>query len=51
MRFGDPVIPPPASEASEATYSRLTETVKTRVVEMWREMRGELPTSDAKAAD
>jgi len=25
--------------------------VKNRVVDMWRELRGELPTSDARAAD
>jgi len=33
--FGDPIIPPPESEASEAAYERLTAELKARVVEMW----------------
>jgi long-chain acyl-CoA synthetase len=35
MVFGDPIFPPPESEASEAAYQQLTADVKTRVVEMW----------------
>jgi long-chain acyl-CoA synthetase len=41
MKFGDPIIPPPESEASEATYERVTAQLKTRVVEMWEELRRE----------
>jgi long-chain acyl-CoA synthetase len=33
--FGDPIIPPPESEASEETYEKLTAQLKARVVEMW----------------
>ena len=37
--FGDPIVPPPQSEASEAAYERLTAVLKDRVVEMWEELR------------
>jgi long-chain acyl-CoA synthetase len=37
--FGDPIIPPPESEASEAAYEKLTAQLKTRVVEMWEALR------------
>jgi 1-acyl-sn-glycerol-3-phosphate acyltransferase len=37
--FGDPIVPPPESEASEATYEKLTADLKGRVVAMWEEMR------------
>jgi long-chain acyl-CoA synthetase len=37
--FGDPIIPPPESEASEAAYENLTAELKTRVVEMWEGLR------------
>ena len=33
--FGDPILPPPESEASEAAYENLTADLKARVVEMW----------------
>jgi long-chain acyl-CoA synthetase len=33
--FGDPILPPPESEASEAAYEQLTAELKKRVVEMW----------------
>jgi len=39
MKFGDPIIPPPESEASEAAYEQLTADLKARVVEMWEELR------------
>jgi long-chain acyl-CoA synthetase len=39
MSFGDPIMPPPESEASEAAYEELTAKLKTRVVEMWNELR------------
>ena len=35
MVFGDPILPPPESEASEAAYEKLTADLKARVVEMW----------------
>jgi long-chain acyl-CoA synthetase len=39
MVFGDPIVPPPESEASEAAYEKLTAELKTRVVRMWEELR------------
>ncbi len=41
MMFGDPIIPPPESEASEVAYEKLTADLKARVVEMWHELRKE----------
>jgi long-chain acyl-CoA synthetase len=37
--FGKPIEPPPANEASEAAYERLTSELKSRVVTMWQELR------------
>jgi long-chain acyl-CoA synthetase len=37
--FGDPILPPPESEASEAAYENLTAELKARVVEMWERLR------------
>jgi long-chain acyl-CoA synthetase len=39
MTIGKPIYPPPAAEASEAAYERLTAQLKARVVEMWEELR------------
>jgi long-chain acyl-CoA synthetase len=39
--FGDPIPPPPESEASEAAYEKLTATLKAQVVEMWEGLRKE----------
>jgi len=39
MVFGDPIIPPPETEASEAAYEKLTAELKARVVEMWEELQ------------
>jgi long-chain acyl-CoA synthetase len=39
MTIGKPMTPPPISEASEATYDRLTAELKARVAEMWDELR------------
>jgi long-chain acyl-CoA synthetase len=39
MVFGDPIVPPPESEASEAAYENLTADVKARVAEMWEGLR------------
>jgi long-chain acyl-CoA synthetase len=41
MVFGDPIYPPPESEASEAAYEKLTVELKSRVVEMWEGLRKE----------
>jgi long-chain acyl-CoA synthetase len=35
ITFGDPIIPPPESEASEAAYEKLTAELRARVVKMW----------------
>ncbi len=53
MTIGDPIYPPPESQASEEAYSALIAKVKDRVVEMWKELRGEeaQPEVQAKAAD
>lgn len=40
MVFGDPIIPPPESAASEEAYEKLTAELKSRVVTMWEELRG-----------
>jgi long-chain acyl-CoA synthetase len=39
--FGEPMVPPPESEASEAAYENLTKDLRTRVVEMWEHLRTE----------
>jgi long-chain acyl-CoA synthetase len=39
MVFGDPILPPPESEASEVAYEKLAAELKVRVVEMWDELR------------
>jgi len=39
MIFGDPIAPPPESEASEAAYERLTAELKARIVGMWENLR------------
>ena len=39
MQFGDPILPPPESEASEETYERYTAELKARVVAMWNVLR------------
>jgi len=41
MVIGDPIIPPPESEASEQTYEKLTAELKSRVVRMWEGLRGD----------
>jgi long-chain acyl-CoA synthetase len=46
MVFGDPIYPPPESEASEATYAELTAILKTRVLGMWDELRRKTPPED-----
>ncbi|MGC2188917.1 MAG: AMP-binding protein [Candidatus Sulfotelmatobacter sp.] len=37
--FGNPILPPPESEVSEAAYENLTAELRARVVEKWTELR------------
>jgi long-chain acyl-CoA synthetase len=39
MTIGDPILPPPESDASEAAYEKLTAELKSRVMEMWEGLR------------
>ena len=39
MVFGDPIAPPPESEASEVAYEKLTADLKARIVELWEGLR------------
>jgi long-chain acyl-CoA synthetase len=39
IKIGEPILPPPESEASEEAYAKLTAELKRRVVEMWEEIR------------
>jgi hypothetical protein len=39
MVFGDPILPPSESEASEQAYEKLTADLKARVVGMWEDLR------------
>jgi len=41
MTIGKPILPPPASEASEATYEHLTSELKSSVASMLKELRKE----------
>jgi len=49
MQFGDPILPPPETEASEAAYEELTAELKSRVVRMWKGLRGEEIAASADA--
>jgi long-chain acyl-CoA synthetase len=52
IKIGDPIFPPPESEASEDAYARLTAELKKNIVEMWDELHdGKRTTVEAKAAD
>lgn len=39
ITFGDPIVPPAEGEASEGAYEKLTAELRTRVIEMWQELR------------
>jgi long-chain acyl-CoA synthetase len=39
MVFGEPIYPPPESEASEEAYARLTADLKARIVAMWEQLQ------------
>jgi long-chain acyl-CoA synthetase len=45
--FGDPIVPPPESDASESAYEELTAELRARVVEMWEELRRQTATLDS----
>jgi long-chain acyl-CoA synthetase len=51
IRIGEPFEPPPQSQASEEAYAKLTGKLKTRVVEMWEELRGAQLTTVAPGAE
>jgi long-chain acyl-CoA synthetase len=46
--FGDPIVPPPESEASEEAYENLTAELKARVVKMWEDLHQANPRSANK---
>lgn len=48
--FGDPIYPPPESQASEQAYAEFIGKVKDRVVAMWKELRGETKEKTSAAA-
>jgi len=39
MVIGKPIVPPPESVASEEAYEKLTAELKTKIVEMWKDLR------------
>ncbi len=43
MVIGNPIFPPPESEASEAAYEQLTAELKAKIVEMWEDLRKNAP--------
>jgi 1-acyl-sn-glycerol-3-phosphate acyltransferase len=45
IQFGDPIYPAPEAEASETAYEGLTAELKSRVVEMWKGLRGEMDSA------
>jgi long-chain acyl-CoA synthetase len=45
IQFGDPIYPAPEAEASETAYEDLTAELKSRVVEMWKGLRGEMDSA------
>ena len=51
MVFGNPIFPPPESQASEEAYEKLTSVLKARIEKMWEELRqaGDAPDSGAGA--
>jgi 1-acyl-sn-glycerol-3-phosphate acyltransferase len=51
MVFGNPIFPPPESQASEEAYEKLTAVLKARIEKMWEELRqtGDAPDSGAGA--
>ena len=48
MQFGDPIYPPPEADVSESSYEALTAELKSRVVEMWKGLRGDKESAPAQ---
>jgi len=51
VQFGDPILPPKSMKNPEETYKKMTEDVRSRVVEMWeglRKMQGRIPDENIK---
>jgi long-chain acyl-CoA synthetase len=48
MKFGEPILPPRETEASEAAYEKLAAELKGRVVEMWEELRKQLSAGEER---
>ena len=44
IKFGEAIYPPPETEASEIAYETLTGELKSRIAEMWEELRRESGT-------
>jgi long-chain acyl-CoA synthetase len=51
MTIGKPLLPPPATDASEAAYERLTADLKARVAAMWENLRAKNSGQAISAAD
>jgi long-chain acyl-CoA synthetase len=51
MSVGDAIDPPPETEAFEATYDRLTDELRERVVNMWKKLRNETESQLTVATD
>jgi len=49
VKFGDPIYPPKKERYTEVDYAAFTAELKGRVVEMWKELRGEQPKEIARA--
>jgi long-chain acyl-CoA synthetase len=47
LAFGDPIVPPPESDASESAYEEMTAELRARVVNMWEELRRQTATLDS----
>jgi hypothetical protein len=43
IKIGNPICPPPAAEASEEAYEKLTAELKYHVLEMWEQLRKQAP--------
>ena len=43
IEIGDPIFPPPETDASEEAYANLTAELKDRVVAMWKQLRERAP--------
>ena len=42
MAFGDPIYPPSNAQPSETDYEKLTAELKSKIVDMWQDLRGEI---------